>query len=116
MLNKFNSTITLKNKIGVVIPKAECNPYAMNYMEHIEAFESFFAVAFGGATKQEITGAYKMENGITAYDDSIFVYAWYSEITPAQEDVFVAMVNSLKEDLEQESIGIEYNGNFTLVF
>lgn len=108
---KFNKSLTLDKKVAVIVPTG------LSYsMEMEKTFVRFFSDNFGGATTMNIKGAYTMNNGEIEYDNGIYIYAWYSEMTDDQADTFVSLVEKAKELLHQECIGVEYDNKFTLVF
>ena len=111
MLAKFNSTITLKNKFGVIIPAVDGleKPY-------IHKFQVMLSKMFGGASTIEIEGYYVMKNNDLCKDDNIMVYAYYNEMTEKQEEEIVNLIQEMKVALKQECIGIEYKNQFTMVF
>ena len=111
MLAKFNSTITLKNKFGVIIPSVDGleKPY-------IERFQIMLSDMFGGASTIAIDGYYVMEDGSLCNDKNIMVYAYYNEMTEKQEEKIVNLIQEMKVALNQECIGIEYQNQFTMVF
>lgn len=111
MLNKFNSTITLKNKFGVIIPSVDGleKPY-------IHKFQVMLSNMFGGASTINIEGYYTMNDNSLCKDNNIMVYAYYNEMNDEQEDEIVKTIQEMKVALNQECIGIEYNNEFTMVF
>lgn len=119
MMDLFENTITLDKKIGVIIPKVE--PW-LNGIEdgqgcYKRLFASMFSVLFGGATiTSDLQGYYYMNNGNLAFDDNIMVYAYYSEMTQGQKEEIAKAIQKMKTDLNQECIGVEYEGKFTMIF
>lgn len=111
MLAKFNSTVTLKNKIGVIIPE-----YKGLEKQYIEKFNVMFSNMFGGSSTIKIDGYYTMNDNSLAHDNNVMVYAYYNEMTDEQETIIVNSIQEMKEILNQECIGIEYNNQFTMVF
>ena len=111
MLNKFKSTYTLDKKLAVIIPM---DVKGAVYYE--KQFVKMFSDFFGGVTTYDIKGAYVMENGSIEYDNGKYIYSFYSEMSETQENAIVELIEQMKVDLNQECIGIEYNGKFTMVF
>ena len=111
-MNLFESTLTLDKKIGVIIPKMDGleKPY-------IERFKLMFASMFGGSSETTLSGYYVMndDSGL-AKDENVFIYAWYGEMTEQQEIDIACLIKEMKVALNQECIGIEYDGKFTMVF
>ena len=111
MLNKFNSTITLSKKIGVIIPNVDGLE-----IEFIKKLNVMFSNFFGGSSTMKIEGYYTMNDNSLCKDNNTLVYAYYNEMTEAQENEIVSFIQDMKVALNQECIGIEYNNQFTMVF
>ena len=111
MLNKFNSTITLNKKIGVIVPSV--NGLEAEYIEKLNVMFSSF---FGGSSTTKIKGYYTMNDNSLCEDNNTLVYAYYNEMTEEQENEIVSIIQDMKTVLNQECIGIEYNNQFTMVF
>lgn len=108
---KHLETVTLDKRIGVIIPQG------LEKSEvHTKAFVLMFTDFFGGASVQEVKGTYTMEDGNIAYDDNLQVFAWYSEMSERQEQVIIQHIQLMKQELNQECIGLELNNQFHLIF
>lgn len=108
---KFNDTITLSNKIEIVVPQNhELSLY------YTDSFLATLSVMFGGATATKCDGCYVMEDGRLEKDQNVIVYAYYNTMSDEQAETLTRMVLEMKEDLNQESIGVAQNGVFQIVF
>ena len=108
---KFDNTITLSNKLAVIVPKE--HKLSEFYVAKLQSVLSDF---FGGATATDCSGAYVMEDGSLCLEQNVIVYAYYDTMSTEQEERLVQLVLNMKHDMKQECIGIEQNGVFQMVF
>ena len=88
-------------RVSITIPKRTNDGIAKPEVTQV-ALETF-ARAFGGATSQEVQGAWMNAQGMLVHDDSILVYA-YTDDAQKAKGVAQGVALYVKDALQQEAV------------
>lgn len=119
MLNnfsKFNNVIKLSSKINVYIPSTIDIDKNINNEEYVNKTATLLSNCFGGATSANTLGYWNSKNNglVTEKSTMVFSYCTDAQLNEKIEEILNWCV-TMKEELRQEAIAIEVNGEMWLV-
>jgi uncharacterized membrane protein len=116
---KKKNVITLGYTAFILIPTMRNTEFEGKALRAKQRVVEYFTELYGGATTSIVNGAYKMENGNIAYDESIKIEVAYGNRAGKREQIeddLVWQAQRQAERLQQESILINIDGVNYLVF
>lgn len=109
--NKFK----LKDKVAVFVPSTSDVNQVVDNEKYINETLELLSKMFGGASAEDVKGAWVSEQYGLVVEEIKNVYAYASELNDENVGKIVEYCEKLKLELNQEAIGLEVNGEFYLI-
>jgi hypothetical protein len=104
-----------EQKIKIFIPSTIDANKKIDSTYYINECLKILSLEFGGASVESIRGAWYSQKHGLIIEDIQAVYSYCEEITPENELKIMEFILKLKDELKQESIGIEYNNKMIFI-
>lgn len=116
MKNALSALIPLKSKITVYVPATVNVDTSIDNTPYVERVARTLSNAFGGATATPAAGYWVSNDGALVAEKTTMVFA-YCSTDDAEKyiDDIVGLCYSLKKEMAQEAIALEYNGNMYFI-
>ena len=115
-MNPLKNLIPLKSKITVYVPSTMDVDKEIDNTAYVDKVARLLSESFGGATASPCNGYWVSDSGALVKEKTVAVYA-YCTTEQAEEymDSIVEMCYSLKQEMGQEAVALEYNGGMYFI-
>lgn len=107
--------IRLGNKIAVYVPSTINVSKPIDNSVYVDRALSFLSNLFGGASAIDVLGGWLSDKDGLIKEEVKQVYSFANVLTEENVSSVLAFAENLKDELDQESIGLEINGEFYLI-
>lgn len=114
-MEMLKNKVSFKNKVKIFIPSTADVNRAIDSTAYINKALELLAGLYGGASSEQITGAWNSAAHGLVKENINGVYAYAENITDAELTLILAFIESMKSELMQEAIAIEINSIFYLI-
>ena len=115
-MKTLKNCIKLGSKVTVYVPSTTDVDIQTDTREYVEKTASLLAGCFGGATSSPAIGYWLSSDVGLVRENTTIVFAYASEADlSAKIDTVVAWCDSMREELTQESIALEVNGEMYFI-
>lgn len=105
---KFN------HKVGIIVP-SKIGHEEVDNSQYVNDIMLELSAMFGGASAIEQTGAWISDIDGLVIEKNVLVYAYCNELSGAISEIR-AIARALCEEMKQDAIMIEYDGQAELIF
>lgn len=108
----------MKHKIQIYVPSTTNVSEVLDNDKaaiYVDRSLRFLSEEFGGATAIPAQGAWVANNGLLVKESITLVYAFTDELTVDGRKKVLAFCETLRNELEQEAIAVEINGELSFI-
>jgi hypothetical protein len=115
-MKTLKNCIKLSSKITVYVPATSDVNNAIDNTEYVNRTAALLSEYFGGATSSPAVGYWLSNNAGLVRENTTIVFAYASETDMAAHvDDVVAWCDSMREEMTQEAIALEINGEMYFI-
>jgi hypothetical protein len=115
-MKALKNCIKLGSKVTVYVPATTDVDKTADTRAYVEKTASLLAECFGGATSSPAIGYWLSSVSGLVREDTTIVFAYASEADLTQKiDTVVGWCEAMREELTQESIALEINGEMYFI-
>jgi hypothetical protein len=115
-MKTLKNCIKLSSKITVYVPATSDVNNAIDNTEYVNRTAALLSEYFGGATSSPAVGYWLSNNAGLVRENTTIVFAYASETDlAAHVDDVVAWCDSMREEMTQEAIALEINGEMYFI-